>query len=682
MIVEMKKLVLVGHRSDRHKLFEALHKSRMVEIVSAEEFPCTERLDNTAKTEKFREKTARLDAVFAFLRESERTADRLVKKTRKDEEPFTYDAPNKNPLASTVLRIKYDEFMDISTRETDLLYKVEEIEDMISEQNELASRKNKLLAEIERISLYSTTDIPFSSYVGTETTSAFLGYVPSVQRAALTELVERFDDCAAFEIYDTTKVLPVAAVVRKDKADEVASALQDLDFTRCTYTDDCTAAEAADNARAEISAIDAQKRDLLSRALESSKLTSDLKVLYDYYLYEIQKFEALDTFAATERSFVMEAWYPAEQEERIAAVLDGVSAAVVYEFREPKEDEVVPTLIRSNKIVAPYEDVTNMYSIPNYREDIDPNPIMAFFYFLFFGIMIADAGYGILLAVAGFLLYKLKKPVPGKGRLLLIVGMGGISTVIWGILFGGWFGLTLGEGSFLAKIRWFSPIDDPITMLVLCLGLGLVQIIVGMIVSAVNKIRLHRIGDAVCEDISWVVAIAGIGMLAAALLFVKNDVLKYIGIAFTALGLGVLVLGNGRKKKGVKGKILGAVTGIGKLYGGVNLLSDVLSYSRLFGLSLSGSVVALVVNQICTTLMDLLPSIGGLPVIGVIVSIPVFCVGHLFNIGISTLGAYVHNCRLQYIEFYGKFYTGAGHMFVPYGSVAKYTYVDMQEVTK
>ena len=145
---------------------------------------------------------------------------------------------------------------------------------------------------------------------------------------------------------------------------------------------------------------------------------------------------------------------------------------------------------------------------------------------------------------------------------------------------------------------------------------------------------------------------------------------------------GVLVLGNGRKKKGVKGKILGAVTGIGKLYGGVNLLSDVLSYSRLFGLSLSGSVVALVVNQICTTLMDLLPSIGGLPVIGVIVSIPVFMVGHLFNIGISTLGAYVHNCRLQYIEFYGKFYTGSGHMFIPYGSVAKYTYVDMQEVTK
>ena len=662
MIVEMKKLVLLGHRSDRHKLFEALHKSKMVEIASAEEYPCTERLDNTAKTEKFREKTARLDAVFAFLKEEGRTADRLVKKTRKDENPFTYDAPKKNPLAPSVVRIKYDEFMDISTRETDLLYKVDEIEEMISQQNELVARRNKLLGEIERISLYSTVETPFAAFRGTETTVAFLGYVPSVQRVPLSELKEKFDDCAVFDIYGVTKVLPVAVVVDKERADELMSALQDLDFTRCTYTDDLTPAQAVEKAREEIAATEDAKRELLRRALEKKAFLPDLKILYDYYLYEIQKYEALDTFAATERSFVMEAWYPAEQEERIAEILDGVSAAIVYEFREPREDEVVPTLIRSNKIVAPYEDVTNMYSIPNYRE--------------------ADAGYGLLLAIGGFLLYKLKKPVPGKGRLLLIVGMGGISTVIWGILFGGWFGLTLGEGSFLTKIMWFSPIDNPILMLGLCLGLGVLQIVVGMIVSAINKIRLHRVGDAVCEDISWVVAIAGIGMLAAALLLVKNDGLKYAGIAFIALGLGVLVLGNGRKKKGVKGKILGAVTGIGKLYGGVNLLSDVLSYSRLFGLSLSGSVVALVVNQICTTLMDLLPSIGGLPVIGVIVSIPVFMVGHLFNIGISTLGAYVHNCRLQYIEFYGKFYTGSGHMFIPYGSVAKYTYVDMQEVTK
>lgn len=682
MIVEMKKLVLVGHRSDRHKLFKALHKSRMVEIVSTEDFPYTEKLNNTAKTEEYREKMSRLDAVFAFMKESGRVANRLVKATRKDAEPFTCSVPKKSPLAPSVLRLDYDAFMDIGTRETDLLYSVEEIESVIAEQNELNARKIKLQSEIERFALYSTIDAPFSAYADTQTTCTVLGYVPTVQRAALEGVADMFADCAYFEYYEPTKFLPFAAVVRKDRADEMYAALQELDFTRNSCTDALTPSEAIANARKEIARLEDKKRELLAAALNKATLTDDLKILYDYYMYEVQKYEALDSFAATERSFVMEAWFPAEQEEKIAQLIEDVSAATVYEFRSPDEEEVVPTLVRSKKIFAPYEDITNMYSIPNYREDIDPNPIMAFFYFLFFGIMLADAGYGILLAVAGFVLYKLKKPVPGKGRLLLIVGMGGVSTVIWGILFGGWFGLTLPEGGFLQSIMWFSPLDEPILMLGLCLGLGLFQIVCGMVVSAINKIRLHRVADAICEDVTWIVAIAGIGLLALSLLVVKNDAMTYSGIALIAAGLGVLVVGNARKKKGVKGKILGVFGGVGKLYDGVNILSDVLSYSRLFGLSLSGGVVALVVNQICLTLMDMLPSFGGVPVLGVIISIPIFAIGHLFNIGISTLGAYVHNCRLQYIEFYGKFYTGAGHMFIPFGSKSKYTYVDMQEVTK
>lgn len=682
MIVEMKKLVLVGHRSDRHKLFKALHKSRIVEIVSSGDFPYTERLNNAAKTETLNEKIARLDAVFAFLKESKRTAVRLEKNTRKSDEHFEYEPPKKPLIAPSVMRIDYDGFMGIADREADLLYEVEEIENVIAEQNELNSRKIKLQAEIERFALYETIDAPFSSYADTALASVALGYVPTVQRAQVEAIAEKFDDCAYFEFYEPTKFLPFVAVVSKERADEVYQALQELDYTKNSFADELTPAQAIEQAKEEISALEKSKKELLSKALEKESFIEELKVLYDFYLYEVQKYEALDGFAATERSFVMEAWFPAEQEEKIVAMLDEVSSAIVYEFRSPEENEVVPTLVRSKKLFAPYEDVTNMYSIPNYHEDIDPNPIMAFFYFLFFGIMIADAGYGILLAVAGFVLYKLKKPVPGKGRLLLIVGMGGISTVIWGILFGGWFGLTLPTGGFLDTIKWFNPLDEPILMLGLCLGLGLLQIVCGMIISAINKIRLHRVGDAICEDVSWVVAIAGIGMLALSLLVVKNDALKYAGIAFIALGLGVLVIGNGRKKKGVKGKVLGAVTGIGKLYDGVNILSDVLSYSRLFGLSLSGAVVALVVNQICLTLMDMLPAVNGIPVVGVIVSIPIFMIGHLFNIGISTLGAYVHNCRLQYIEFFGKFYTGAGHMFIPFGSKSKYTYVDMQEVTK
>lgn len=680
MIVEMKKLVLVGHVSDRHKLFRALHKSRIVEVVSAEDLPRTERKDNSAETEFYREKTARLDAVFSFFKEARRAALRMNKAAPK-EEPFGYEPPKKPLVAPSVIRLDYDRFMDTGAREDELLAVVSAIDEIAARRKELGAEQAKFAAEAEKYAVYAAVDAPFSAFADTRRTAVALGFVPPSRRADLTALAEKYDDAAYVELFAPAKYQPLAVAVLDESAEAFFAELQQLDFTRCTCAEDFTPSEASARAEERIAAAEKERAELLKEALTYENRLDELRILYDFYLYKIQKCEALGNLAETERCFVLEAWLPAEQEDRISAMLEETADAAVYEFRAPEENEVVPTLVRSKKIVAPYEDVTNMYSVPNYREDIDPNPVMAFFYFLFFGMMIADAGYGILLAVAGFVLYKLKKPAPGKGRLLLIVGMGGISTVIWGIVFGGWFGLTITD-TFLDKIKWFSPLDEPLMMLVLCLGLGLVQIICGMLIDGINKIRLKRVGDAVCEDFTWIVAIAGIGMLALSLLAVKSDALKYAGITMIAAGLGVLVLGNARRKKGIKGKIKGAVGGVAKLYDGVNLLSDVLSYSRLFGLSLSGGVVALVVNQICMTLMDMLPAFGGVPVLGIIISIPIFAVGHLFNIGISTLGAYVHNCRLQYIEFFGKFYSGAGHMFIPYGSKAKYTYVDMQEVTK
>ena len=179
--------------------------------------------------------------------------------------------------------------------------------------------------------------------------------------------------------------------------------------------------------------------------------------MYDYNLVEQAKIEAEGKFKNTDSVFVLEAFYPEMEEEKLKQILDIVCDEIVYDLREPDDDEEVPTLVVNNKLIKPFESVTDMYSPPSYRGDFDPNPLMSFFYFLFFGMMIADAGYGLLFAIGGFILLKVTKPVPGKGKLILIVTLGGISTFIWGFLFGGWFGIDLEllgiDSPFLEKLR-------------------------------------------------------------------------------------------------------------------------------------------------------------------------------------------------------------------------------------
>lgn len=182
----------------------------------------------------------------------------------------------------------------------------------------------------------------------------------------------------------------------------------------------------------------------------------DFKQLYDYYTVENARLVASDGLALTKTSFVLEGWFPKDEEEKVVGAIKNTTDAVVIETRDPVAGDSVPTLTKNNKIVAPYENITNMYSPPSYR-DVDPNPVVAFFYFLIFGIMMGDAVYGLILMLGGFLGYFLLKPPPGKGRIFLIIGMGGLSTFIWGVVFGGWLAFDV-SGTFLENLSGSSPL--------------------------------------------------------------------------------------------------------------------------------------------------------------------------------------------------------------------------------
>lgn len=669
-IISMKKVLLVGLNKEKNKLLKTLHRMGCVELSYTEELDNTDaRSDNELK-DILTTKLSRINFAFAFMKDIRQEAVKLSNKYLKltsGKEPeitepddntkalIEYKPPKKS-LTFGLPSVIYNEFESIIDKEDDLFEVISKIDEINNHMIDMKSDSIRLKSLKEQLFPYLDIDAKFTLFKDTKNVSIMLGTVPNNKLLALDDIKESLPD-AIFEIRRSQKLSAVAIVAPISLKEEILTKLIEVDYMASNFNYDMNAQEKYDECENKIQNIYTKRKLLITRALAYEQFLSDLEILYDYYLLELKKAEAENQFRFTESTFVMQGWIPYESEQAVVDKLEN-SFSVFLEIRDPHDDEIVPTLTHNNSLVSPYEDITNMYSVPNYKE-IDPNPFMAVFYFLFFGIMVSDAGYGLILALGAFTLYKIAKPRKGEGKLVLVIAMGGISTFIWGVMFGGWFGIEL-------KPLLFSPLANPIAMLGLSLGLGVFQILFGMGIKAVILFKQKKYLDAICNIFGWYAVFLGIGLVA--LSSVPNmEIFKTVGLVSAIVGVIGILIGGGLGKKGIGSKIAG---GFSNIYSVTGFLSDILSYSRLFGLGLATGVVGMVVNQLAIVIIDLIPYVG------IVFAIPVLLIGHTFNIGINTLGAYVHNSRLQYIEFFSRFYTGSGHQFTPFGSKTKYVYIE------
>lgn len=624
MIVPMKRLTLVALQSEEARILQALQAISAVQIIETDEAT----FDDAALA-KAENRVAQLNAARKLLKPYAPKKSMLSPKPEASVQAIFQDLP---------------EALEVSVQ----------LEETDHKRASVRSQMDKQQSLIEALLPWEELPVPIEQIRSTRSTKVLTGIVKADQLPLLEPLAQ----LTAVEFYGEGARRAVLVVCSADVQQEVEQTLKDADWTEYHFPPfQGTVKANLARLNREFDALKAEEADLQTR-LETYAAKYDLlSSACDAATIDLDRERALNELNQTDATFILEGWMRADQQDLVRSTIEGVTDAFDLSVRNPRDDEVPPSVMKNKTFSTPYEAVTSLYSRPDPRA-IDGTPYMAPWYMLLFGMMLSDSGYGLVLAIGCFLYLKLVKPGGMAGSLSKVVMMGGLSTIVWGVLIGTFFGLdfdvVFGTTDLFPLI--LDPMTDPINMLFLCFGIGLLHIICGILLKV--KLCFSR-GDwqgAIFDQCSWLLILLGLIAMFAV------PALSTYGTIAVILGAAMILLMKGRGKRN---PIKRLISGFGELYNVTSFLSDVLSYARLFALGIATGVIATVFNSLAGMLMGS-PNII-LNILGIAVAVVMLVFLHLFNVAINALGAFVHCARLQYVEFYGKFYEGGGKEFKPLG---------------
>ena len=668
-VLQMQRVSICALKKDRKAILEKLQALGVMEMNQIADEEGFEKMDTVNAKLSFEKKAQLTETALGIL---------------------DIYAPQKQSMLSGLAGkelVSQDEFQKITAKKDEVIEKADALLTKSKEIAEIKANIVKIENRIESLEPWLSLDVPMN-YAGTARTAMLLGTMPAgTDEAAVHEKVAT--ECPEIEALDVQIIsedadaVYLAVFCLKKEAEKTEEALRAGGFARPSQISNQIPAKEKENLKAEIQKLNKEIEVTEEEIKGYATSREELKVVGDYFRLRAEKYEVLGTLPQSQRTFVISG-YVAEKTVPVLKKAIADRYDCVMDVEELKEEEEPPVILKNNAFSDSVEGVLESYGLPH-KGEFDPTTIMSFFYVFFFGMMLSDAAYGAIIAIACFVVLK-KFPRMSKSmrKSMKMFMFCGLSTLVWGVLFGGYFGdvvdvvgKTFFNKDITIKPLWFAPLNNPMKLLIYSMAFGLVHLFVGLGIKGYMLLKEGKVLDFFCDVILWYVFLAGL-----LLMLIPSDIFASIAQAkivfppfvntlakaLAIIGALGLLLMSGRANKN---PVLRIALGAYDIYNITGWLSDVLSYSRLLALGLATGVIASVVNQ--------MGSMFGKGVVGAIGFAIVFVVGHTLNLAINLLGAYVHTNRLQFVEFFGKFYEGGGKPFEPFESDTKY--VDIKEET-
>ena len=652
-IVKMNKLSVIGMIAEKQDLIKSLMDLGIIEITGA-----TDKLQDEDWAGLVT-KDGDEDNVAVQDKELTRAANAL--------EVLDKYTKSKKPLFVTRKAITRSEFDEKCTGESKFRKETDELLTLNDRYNQATVQENQATAQIQALTPWLSYDYPLERQ-STDHVSIKLGvFPPDADLVALSAKLE--EEGYANEITELNRDKQQcysSVLLFKSDEEQALEILKLSGFTNPGLT--YSAGTVAENIKAceeQLALLSGKKEEILKQIQDKACYKEDLEFYHDMLTIKRDEGKIRSSMLNTEKTFTFDGWVPVADKERVERALNKYTCW--YEFNEPADDDVIPVQMKHNKFNEPMEFITSLYSLPSARE-VDPTSIFTMFYIVFFGMMFADVGYGVILFVATlFAIKHYKLYEGGVYQLMKVLNYCGVSSAVFGVLFGSYFGdlVAVVSDMYLGKevvIRplWLDPVGSSMTLLVISCALGVIHLFVGMGIKAYEQIKDGDVLGAINDNFVWYVVVIGLVMwlFGGRVAAWGPTVGKWMTIAGFAGAIIIPIFQN---------KGIGKALGLWNIYSGVTgNLSDILSYSRLLGLGLASASIAQVVNFLASLVG------GGRGVVGVILFIVIEIFGHLLNFAINALGSFVHSARLQYVEFFGRFFEGGGVPFAPFGKETKY----------